>query len=358
MIITWINSISCCRDAVKTCSSYDKKYCKDNRYRPWLEKHCQRTCGFCTECVDKDTRCASWKEAFCEDPNYKPYMQKFCKKTCGFCVTPPPPTKQKQTSCGMDKKSGVSKFIVDGQNAKRHTWPWQARMDIKGKPGSTCGGTLIAPDVVLTAAHCLVKWNEFYLKFQDRFEKENIEITLGDHKRDANDGAEQVFGVLDFTIHEDYIEKGYSNDIALIMLDKSATLNNYVNVACLPDGNKDVDLNSKCYITGWGKTVGTDHTSLSNILQEAKLPILENSECRRRNNVKVTDKMICAGEKTGTTSGCQGDSGGPFVCRSNRKWFVQGIVSWGHYQCENKQKYTVFTRVSKYVKWIQDKMNA
>ena len=79
------------------------------------------------------------------------------------------------------------------------------------------------------------------------------------------------------------------------------------------------------YFVGWGRTV--DGGYAANVLQEAKMPIVSNLECGKRNvnkegESRITPNMVCAGYESGSkVSGCQGDSGGPLVCKTEAsKW--------------------------------------
>lgn len=65
--------------------------------------------------------------------------------------------------------------------------------------------------------------------------------------------------------------------------------------------------------------------------------------------------MICAGYIDGSSfaSGCHGDSGGPLQCEENGRWKLYGIVSWGSPLCNGLDRFTVFTRTSKYLDWIK-----
>ena len=68
---------------------------------------------------------------------------------------------------------------------------------------------------------------------------------------------------------------------------------------------------------------------------------------------------MCAGRATPgiLNSGCQGDSGGPLVCQEpDGRFVLQGAVSWGHPKCEAENTYTVFTRISTFVNWIDEKI--
>ena len=110
-------------------------------------------------------------------------------------------------------------------------------------------------------------------------------------------------------------------------------------------------------IQGWGK-LRVDGNTI-NKLQELKVPIVSRQVCKKRNQFNahiVNDKMICAGYNNGVNygSGCHGDSGGPLACEQpDKSWKLYGVVSWGSPLCNGLDRYTVFTRVSKYIDWIK-----
>ena len=103
------------------------------------------------------------------------------------------------------------------------------------------------------------------------------------------------------------------------------------------------------------------HNSRANILQQAQLPVVSYDACVKGNShlQAIDDRsMLCAGydgANASPVSGCNGDSGGPFVCQdSSRNWVLHGAVSWGDYKCRGSPTYSVFTRISSFVDWIQD----
>ena len=99
-------------------------------------------------------------------------------------------------------KSTPAPTIVGGTVASPGAWPWQARV----VSGGLCGGSLIAVDWVLTAAHCATSTASSYT------------ITLGDHDTSVNEGTEQVRSVSQVIRHESYNANTSDNDIALLKL--------------------------------------------------------------------------------------------------------------------------------------------
>ncbi|XP_035529295.1 coagulation factor IX-like [Morone saxatilis] len=99
----------------------------------------------------------------------------------------------------------------------------------------------------------------------------------------------------------------------------------------------------------------------SDLLQYVKLPVVPQDECQasyasRSISYNITDNMFCAGFFEGGRDTCLGDSGGAFVMEDgvSRRWAVFGLVSWGGpEECGSQRVYGVYTRVAKYVEWIQ-----
>ncbi|KAG7226694.1 hypothetical protein INR49_014042 [Caranx melampygus] len=197
----------------------------------------------------------------------------------------------------------VEERVVGGEVARPNSWPWQ--ISLQYKSGSsfyhTCGGTLVKRGWVMTAAHCV-----------DRY------------------------------------------DIALLRLSSDATLNNYVQLGALPPSGQVLPHNNNCYITGWGRT--KTGGQLSAQLKQAYLPTVDHKTCSSYGwwGSTVKDTMVCAGG--GSESGCQGDSGGPLNCNVSGRWVVHGVTSFvSSSGCNAYRKPTVFTRVSAYISWMNGK---
>uniref|UniRef100_A0A672QDI4 Plasmin n=1 Tax=Sinocyclocheilus grahami TaxID=75366 RepID=A0A672QDI4_SINGR len=227
--------------------------------------------------------------------------------------------------------------IVGGCISKAHSWPWQISLRTRSKI-HFCGGTLIDAQWVLTAAHCL-----------ERSESPSAyKIVLGIHTERATEASKQERDV------SKIIKGPAGTDIALLKLDRPALLNDKVMPACLPEKDYIVPSNTECYVTGWGETQGTGGEGF---LKETGFPVIENKVCNSAAflNGRVKEHEMCAGNIGGGTDSCQGDSGGPLVCYSQNTFVLQGVTSWG-LGCANAMKPGVYTRVSKFVNWIERSM--
>ena len=115
------------------------------------------------------------------------------------------------------------------------------------------------------------------------------------------------------------------------------------------------------FIQGWGSS--SFGGKKSQILNQAKMPIVDYSTCAQGNKHlgKVVDTMmVCAGYGGGSNlSGCHGDSGGPLVCQDEPgRWTLRGTVSWGDHYCNGGPTYSVFVRINSYIDWIKCKMTS
>jgi len=247
--------------------------------------------------------------------------------------------------CGKPEVQGIR--VIAGKTAVRGSWPWQILMTFGGR--AICGGTLIAPQWVVTAAHCVYQREHFPFWFS---------VILGEHDRERREGSEERIEVSKIYRHPGYNPRVLNNDIAMFKLSRPARLGKYVKTACLP--SQDPPVGSKCYITGWGKT--RHPGSMTRVLQQGLLPVVSNEDCYRKNHrvipIPITDAMICGGDGgISRLSGCHGDSGGPYVCNINGRWELHGSVSHGSPVCSSSQTYTVFSRTNHFLGWIQQTMS-
>ncbi|XP_075184683.1 trypsin-like [Anomaloglossus baeobatrachus] len=222
--------------------------------------------------------------------------------------------------------------IIGGYECVPHSRPWQVALyyfDVY-----ICGGALINEYWVLTAAHCNVS---------------NIQVRLGEHNRYMDEGTEQFTYAIKICPHGGYCMMTYNNDIMLLKLARPAVLNEYVNIIplCSPECLEHCDT---CHISGWGTTTSPQE-SYPDVLMCLNVTIFSDAECQAFYG-DVTENMLCAGVREGGMDSCQGDSGGPLVCGS----CICGIISWGDPVCAQPNKPGVYTKVCKYLDWINNVM--
>ncbi|XP_002736847.1 chymotrypsinogen A-like [Saccoglossus kowalevskii] len=219
--------------------------------------------------------------------------------------------------------------IVGGTIVEPHSNPWQVLLYFKeGNAWYICGGILVDPLFVLTAAHC------------GGAKPRNYEVWLGEHDRSSSDDG-ILYSVESVTVSENYNKNSLDSDYALLKLKTAADITN-TKIATIPLGTRKILSGEQCVITGWGTT---SSGSTSRYLQGTAVSALNNTECSAKwSGVTVTDNMLCAGN--GPQGVCPGDSGGPLICQTDGAWEVHGITSWGHRDCGTSGFPDVYTRIS------------
>ncbi|XP_025909397.1 chymotrypsin-like elastase family member 2A [Nothoprocta perdicaria] len=252
--------------------------------------------------------------------------------------------------CGVPAYPPAVSRVVGGENARPFSWPWQASLQYSssGSWHHTCGGTLIASNWVLTAAHCISSSRTY-------------RVYLGKYNLGVKEEGSVAISPQKIIVHEKWnpnrIANGY--DIALIKLAEHVTLSKQIELACLPPAQSILAGNTDCYVTGWGRL--QTNGALPDILQQGLLLVVDYQTCSKSTwwGSSVKTNMVCAGGD-GITSSCNGDSGGPLNCQAaDGRWEVHGIVSFGSsLGCNYYRKPSVFTRVSDFNSWIQQVMDS
>ncbi|KAL4240077.1 zymogen binding [Mactra antiquata] len=233
--------------------------------------------------------------------------------------------------------------IIGGFTAAKGFYPWQVgvRRHIQnGISSHWCGGTILSPEWILSAAHC----------FTD-IPKGSIAVRTGDHDNKVDDEYEQEFGLEQLINHPLYDEDTFDYDIALLKISplwgSGIKFNDYVQPACLPNINEEYTIGKKCHVSGWGKT---EH-GYQNLLKSARVPLIDDRICKGIYK-DLTDQMVCAGYLEGGIDTCAGDSGGPLVCEINGRYTVMGATSWGA-ECAKANAPGVYAKVTEFIPWIK-----
>ncbi|MGA5141071.1 trypsin-like serine protease [Streptomyces azureus] len=247
--------------------------------------------------------------------------------------------------------STVDPKIIGGNETTITSAPWMAQLHYYDDRGTSsagddigffCGGAVVAPTKILTAAHCVkgYNWNA------------NGAIVTGTAQLPSADGSDlhggTVTGVWRQWNHPSYNATTIDNDIAVLTLPVPVKATPIRMTTSGDTTSYKAGTSAKVY--GWGRTSSTSD-AISETLKTATLPVQSDTTCAGAYGSDfVKGHMVCAGQPatgsdTGTTSACNGDSGGPLVV-NNR---IVGVVSWGVTDCVAKGAYSVFSKVSSYV---------
>lgn len=212
-------------------------------------------------------------------------------------------------NCGIPKVHlEIRSLIFGGESIKRGEWPWLVAIYLANPLGISfaCGGNLISPKAVITAAHCVKTPNKLY-------KPREVLLYYGHHnRRDWTETDSIRRHAAKIIIHPDY-EKQTSTkdaDLAILLIESNIKFNDFIQPICLwKSKNDDGGSDDKGTVVGWGRD--SFDRSASTVPKKIELPIVENSQCIETSPAIATalsDRTFCAGTLNGDGP-CHGDSG-------------------------------------------------
>jgi secreted trypsin-like serine protease len=231
--------------------------------------------------------------------------------------------------------------IVGGEEVTPYSRPYQ--VSIQSTTGSHfCGGSIIADNLVLTAAHCMdgVDGNS-----------PNIQVRVGAHS--LTDGSGQVIQVATTYTNQEY--PNLSKDVALLKLATKITDKNAKALTLADETffNGNIKAGTSMVVSGWGTL--TSGGEMPDKLMAVAVPYVTNEVCNSPEayDGQIQNTEICGGLKAGGKDSCQGDSGGPLVVSDGKRFVQVGVVSWGE-GCAMADKYGVYANVALLKTWIDN----
>ncbi|KPJ00050.1 Vitellin-degrading protease [Papilio xuthus] len=231
----------------------------------------------------------------------------------------------------LPTKSKEDIRIVGGEDIDITLAPYQVSLLRRGR--HTCGGAIIANDLIVTAAHCVTGSNA-----------RDYSVRVGSS---SSQSGGQVIPVSDLAWHRNFTYSKMDCDVALARLSKPLVYSDSIAPIDMLQNNEEIPDGDITMVTGWGNLRETG--GYPRQLQMVLVPTVNTAMCdvAYSPSYTVTSTMICAGVPEGGKDACQGDSGGPLVHNGR----LAGIVSWG-LGCARPNYPGVYAKVAALRDWI------
>ncbi|XP_037083400.1 phenoloxidase-activating factor 2-like [Pollicipes pollicipes] len=266
--------------------------------------------------------------------------------------------------CGRRNQLGINARIVGFKDNETQFGeiPWMVAVlhveEVGGEERNffECGGSLIHPQVVMTAAHCVHE--------RDALHRLRVRLGEWDTQQESERFRHVDVNVARVAVHEDFRPLRLSDNVALLFLEEPVELQEHIDTLCLPDPDVVYD-QAECIATGWGKDAFVAG-QFQTVLKQIELPLVPHAACQaalrktRLTNYFVLDRSFrCAGGVGGQDT-CTGDGGSPLACRDPRdpdRYIQLGVVSWG-IGCGTEGVPGVYADVAQQVRWIREQAAA
>ncbi|KAM6957990.1 uncharacterized protein LKV04_022126 [Tautogolabrus adspersus] len=315
-------------------------------------QYCERAVEDLLKCVYQNGGC----EHFCDGSGER--HKCFCADGYQLGADGRQCVAQEEFPCGRvapqetDLNQGVQDLTrqVGTDHCPRGECPWQVLVQLNGR--SHCGGVLINPDWVITAAHCIHGNNP-----------QNLTVVAGEHNLDVEEGTEQSIPVSMAIAHEGYVHATADSDVALMRLSQPVTLNRHVVPVCLPTktlAQRELQPIRYHKVSGWGLRIAggnewkdsVNAAPVSPILRKFTVPMIPISQCSPSSaQFNFSSNLLCAGYMEIDHQSCRGDDGSPLVTPYGSTHFLTGVVAFGR-GCSPKGIYGVYTNMANYVEWV------